>query len=245
MVVALRAGQAASRSSPLCLQYLRQEHPVSGIRTLVPVRIPELRKVCLEFVDFRGRNLYAGKDAPMVGAVIAVMEQADVPVTANGVQEIQQGSGTFRKLETKQLFVLRHGAAADHVAHVHLRQLVVTQVLDLVAERGKVLDEPCPLRLPVPQLNAREDVRLGRIAVAIIELGDAAASDRLAELPETSRLLRYFDRQQHLPLFAHGGTFGNVAEAVEIDVGAPDNGYQRRVTQLLASYVFLDACERQ
>src|SRR5690606_28783794 len=126
--------------------------------------------------------------------------------------EIQQRARPLRKLEAEQFFVLSHGAAADHVPHVNLRQLVVAQVPDLVTERAKLFDEPRAFRLPVPKLYTGEDVRFGRIAVAIVELGDAAAPDRFAELPETPRLLRDLYCEEHLPLLAHRCAFGNVAQ---------------------------------
>src|SRR5690606_2206862 len=135
--------------------------------------------------------LDAGEHAPVVRAVVPVMEQADVPARADGVQEIEQRTGTFGKLEAEQPLVLDDApAAADHVPHVQLGELVVAQVLEGIAALAQPLDEVRPLRGAVPELYPHEDVGTVRVAVAIVELRDAAAADRLAERPEAARTLR-------------------------------------------------------
>ena len=51
-----------------------QEHRVRRIVALLPVRIAELGKVCLEFVRVLVGHLDADEDSAMVGAVIPVVE---------------------------------------------------------------------------------------------------------------------------------------------------------------------------
>ena len=58
--------------------------------------------------------------------MIAIVEQADVPTTADGLQELQQRPGTFRKFEPQQAFVLEPRCnTADQVPDMQFRQLVV------------------------------------------------------------------------------------------------------------------------
>src|SRR3546814_7022562 len=49
--------------------------------------------------------LYANQDATVVIALIAIMEQADVPVGIHGTQKAHQRPGAFGKLEAEQHFV--------------------------------------------------------------------------------------------------------------------------------------------
>ncbi len=88
-----------------------------------------------------GRDFETGQHAPEIRAVVAVVEQADVPAAAQFVQERHERAGTLGELESAELLVGDIGAAAaDHVAHVQLRHLVVGQfdrVIPTARQRGR------------------------------------------------------------------------------------------------------------
>jgi len=50
--------------------------------------------------------LDADQDAAVVGALVAVMEQADVPAWPHQVQEFHEGAGALGEDEAQQAFVL-------------------------------------------------------------------------------------------------------------------------------------------
>jgi len=55
------------------------------------------------------RHLDADQHAAVIRAVIAIMEQADVPVRSDRLQELQQGARPFGKFEAVQVLVLKPG----------------------------------------------------------------------------------------------------------------------------------------
>src|SRR5690606_26884418 len=65
------AARAAARS---------EEQLVGGVIRLVPVRIADFGQESLEQLLVRRRDLDADQDAPVVRTLVAVVEQADVPV---------------------------------------------------------------------------------------------------------------------------------------------------------------------
>ena len=72
--------------------------------------------------------------AAVVGPVIAVMEQADVPLRADGLQELEQRAGSLGEFESEQSFVGEIAwMTADHVAHMELCHFVVAEVGDRIA----------------------------------------------------------------------------------------------------------------
>ena len=67
------------------------------------------------------------------------MEQADVPARADRLQELQQRPRALGELEAVQQLVGDAArVAADHVAHVQLRHLVVGHVGDREAGGGEL-----------------------------------------------------------------------------------------------------------
>src|SRR4051794_5245829 len=69
----------------------------------------------------RGRNFEAGEDAAEIGAVIPIVEQADVPASAERVEELEQRAGTLRELEAADALVFDvRRPSADHVPDVQL-----------------------------------------------------------------------------------------------------------------------------
>jgi hypothetical protein len=80
------------------------------------------------------RHLQRGEHPRFCRAVVAVVEQADVPALAQAFEEAQQRPGPLGELETQHLLVRpRRGVPANGVAHVQLGQFVVGQVQHLVA----------------------------------------------------------------------------------------------------------------
>ena len=96
-------------------------------------QVPETLEEGVERGHLVVGHLERGEHAAEVGAMIAVVEQADVPAAAERVEELEQRAGAFRELESAGAFVPRvERAAPDHVPHVELRHLVVGEVERLV-----------------------------------------------------------------------------------------------------------------
>jgi len=75
------------------------------------------------------RHLHPDQHASRVGAVVPVVEQADVPIGPHPGEELEQRARTLGEVEpVDQLVARERGMPADQVAHVQLRHLVVGQV---------------------------------------------------------------------------------------------------------------------
>ena len=71
----------------------------------------------LKLRSFRFGNLDADQHPAVVGAVITVVKQADIPAVRHPGQKFQQGARSFRELEAVQQLVANIGRmAAHHVA---------------------------------------------------------------------------------------------------------------------------------
>ncbi len=137
------------------------------------------------------------------------------------------GPGAFGKLEAEQPLAAHLGTvAADHVADVQLGHLVVGQVEyreALLAQAGEQVGAVIGERMG---LHADEQVGLAVAVVAVVELGDLAPAQRRAEGLEAARPLGHGDGDDRFALFAQFGALGNVAQAVEVDVGTGVDGHQ-------------------
>ena len=78
-------------------------------------------------------------------------------------------------------------------------------------------------------LDADEHVRLPRVGVAVVELGDVALAEQRAELAEAARALRDGHREHRLALLAELGALGDEAQPVEVHVRAAGDRDQRLV----------------
>ena len=105
-----------------------EEQPRRRVPGLLHVRIPELPQRLPERPPLARRHLDPGEHAPVVGAVVAVVEEADVPALAHRVEEAHQRARPLRELEAVEHLVRCRRGAADEVADVELRELVVGQV---------------------------------------------------------------------------------------------------------------------
>src|SRR6056297_1184368 len=167
-----------------------EKQTVRGVAAFVPVGVAELLEVALELGVVVGRHLDAGEDAPVIRAVIAVMEQADVPVRTHRVEKAGQSTGALRELEAQQPLVGQSaGAAAHHVANVQLGHFVVGEVLDRVALRAQLGHETVLLGAALAEFQTHEDMGFSSVAVSVVELGDVAPADGRTELAETARTL--------------------------------------------------------
>src|SRR5690606_40166765 len=93
--------------------------------------------------------------------------------------------------------------------------------------------------------EADEQRRRGRTAVTVIDLGDAAASERLAESQKAPLWLGNLDGDQRFALPADVGALRDVTQTVEIHVRAAVHGDEGLVAALLARNVALDSRDRQ
>ena len=99
------------------------------IMTLIAQFIKTGFKIRLVLAQLEGRQ-----NPTIVGTVATVVEQRNIPVGAEGVQELQQRPRRFRKLEAEQPLLQRFGrSAADHIAHMELGHFVIGKVNDAVA----------------------------------------------------------------------------------------------------------------
>ena len=83
-----------------------------------------------EVRPLRGRHLDAGEHTAVVRAMVAVVEQADIPARADRLQELQQRSGALGKFEAVQQLVREAAGFAvtdmtgDEMAKLHVRYMV-------------------------------------------------------------------------------------------------------------------------
>lgn len=80
---------------------LGKKHRVGRVIAFFPVGVAKFRQMRFEFVGFVFWNLDPGENTSVVRAMIAIVEQADIPVGANGVEKIQQRAAALGKLETE------------------------------------------------------------------------------------------------------------------------------------------------
>src|SRR5450432_3696576 len=117
---------------PLAGELAPQKHPVGAVLGLVDAVVAQATQESGEFGLVGRRHLHPDEYAPVVGPVVAVMKQADVPAAAHAVEEAHQRAGAFRELEAVEYLVLGvRRMAAHEMAHMQLGHLVVGQVVGL------------------------------------------------------------------------------------------------------------------
>src|SRR5580765_6601425 len=217
-----------------------QEQPVHRVVGFVLARVGQALEEFLETLLVLARHLDADQDAAVVRALVAVVEQADVPARVHARQEAHQRAGAFGEDEAVQPLVLREAAAAaDHVAHVLLRELVAGQVERVETVALEVLAELAGLGT-VRRRQADEHVRDLCIRDAVVELGHCARADQFAKAPEAAALLGDRHREQCLALLADLGALGDEAQAVEVHVGAAGDRDEGLALAALRLHVLLD-----
>src|SRR3954452_22883518 len=107
----------AQGCSPVQFLWSLQKQPVRLVAGFGQVRIAEAREEGMEVAEVTVRHFECGQHASKIGAVVAVVEQADVPATPKRFEELHQRAGALGKLEAAGPLVARiAGTAADHVA---------------------------------------------------------------------------------------------------------------------------------
>ena len=126
------------------------------------------------------RNLQADKHSAEVTTLRAVVEQGDVPVSAHGGEKTSCRSGSFGKPETEQAFTAGiHGATANHVTNMGLRQLIICQVDIHKAMRVQLLAKELTLLIAVNS-NTDKDISGLPPGKPVIELGNVSFAYDLA-----------------------------------------------------------------
>ena len=128
----------------------------------------------------------------------------------------------------------------DHMADMQLGQFVIGQVQHREALRTQALDQRLARVILRMGLHADEDVRFAVSVIAIVELGDLALAHRLAEGLEATRLFGDGHGDDRFALLAQLGALSNVAQAVEVDVGAGIDTHQHFAVGALTLDVLLD-----
>src|SRR4051794_18046641 len=117
------------------------------------------------------------------------MEERDVPSRAHVREEIHERARPLGKLETVEHLRAALGrVAADQMAHVELRELVVGEIGRAHAVAVQARDEALRL-LAARDRDAEEDVRLALLRIAVVEFGDALLAEKRAERAEAPRTL--------------------------------------------------------
>ncbi len=192
------------------------------------------------------RQLEGAQHPAIVGAVVAVVEQADVPAAAEGLEKAHQGARLLRKLETVETFTEGPGrAAANHVTHVVLGQLALGHVDHRITVAAELIDDLAELLVTATEAHRDEQRGLLGIGVAVVELGHHARPQIAAEVEEGPLALGDGHRQHALALLANLAALGDVAQAMEVDVGAGQNGRHPATLHLLPLAVGLEAGQGQ
>src|SRR5207245_2468060 len=108
---------------PRLARWSRAEETLVRLVLFIELKaIAQRDEKCVEARPFDLGHLERRQHAPEVGAVIAIVKQADVPASAERIEKLHQRSGPFGELEAAH--ALRgdvRRTPADHVAHVQLR----------------------------------------------------------------------------------------------------------------------------
>src|SRR4051812_30995738 len=82
-----------------------QKHPEGRIFRFLLVGVAERTQLLDKARPIRGGHLQAGKDPAIIGPMISIVEQSNVPIRADGIEEFQQRARSFWKLESQNDFV--------------------------------------------------------------------------------------------------------------------------------------------
>lgn len=107
------------------------------------------------------------------------------------------------------------------------------------------MDHLAELLVTAGEAHRDEQRRLLGIGIAVVELGHHAGPELTAEIEEGPLALGDGHRQHALALLANLAALRHVAQAVEVDVGAGQNGRHPATPDLLPLAVSLEACQRQ
>src|SRR5260221_4810590 len=200
---------------------LGQKGAVGGVRRFLGVGITQGLQMAQEFLALGLRDLDAREHPAIVRAVIAIVEQRDVPGGAHRLQEAQQRTGALREFEAEHEFIGQSAAdAADHETHVEFCGLVGTHVDDAVTGRAQPRQYRGGILLARVEPEAHEQPGALRALVAVVEFRDVMLSEGAAEAEEASGLLGNIHAEQHFTAGADVGALGDMPQTIEIHVGA-------------------------
>src|SRR5690606_20347435 len=123
------------------------------------------------------------------GAVVAGVEHGNVPVAPQATEKVEQGAGALGEFEAVHHLVAGGGhPPPHHVANMYFGHLVVGHVRHRVAVAAQGGHQVVPVPIGF-HLHTDEDMGLGGVAHTVVELGDHAPVNQLAELAEAAGLL--------------------------------------------------------
>ena len=108
-----------------------EKQVISRTNRFLPIPIAQIVKKNLELLATARWHLDTRQDTTVIGTVISIVKQTDIPTLAHGCQKLQQRTGSLRELETIEHFILETDCpTTDHVAYMELGYFIVRQVLD-------------------------------------------------------------------------------------------------------------------
>src|SRR5438128_10065847 len=124
-----RTWSESSKTAPPRRERSAEKEPVRRILALVDPWISHGLQEAPELRHLRAWDLHADQHAAIVGPVVAVVEEADVPVRAHPREEAQQRARALGKFEAvDQLVAGERRVSAHQAAHVRLRQFAVSEI---------------------------------------------------------------------------------------------------------------------
>ena len=112
---------------------------------------------------------------------------------------------------------------ADHVTQVDFRHFVIGQIGHGIAFLAQIFQQRFAFGFTASDFDSGKNLRIARIGVTVVEFGNRAMANCMAEFAETAGAFGNRYCQQHFTSFAEFGTFGNVAHPVEVNVRTAGN----------------------
>eukprot|EP00964_Phaeocystis_antarctica_P051167 scaffold29845_cov69-Phaeocystis_antarctica.AAC.2 len=158
-------GRRADRSAAVVAWNSSHELFEDGVLGLVEEGVARVVEDLGEVGLLAGRHAHAGEHLAHLAAVVAVVQQRDVPVAAQLLQEGGERAGRLGELEADDALARDGaGAAAREVARVSLGEVVARDVRRLYLDLGELLerhvDERLVLVRRVPVDELRHEARL-------------------------------------------------------------------------------------
>ena len=134
--------------------------------------VAKLLEEVAEYFHLTRRHLHTDENTPRVSAVIAVMEETDIPPRAHAGEEIHQRARPFGKFKTVENFVVDlRRMPAHQMADMQLGHFVIGQIKRGIAIAAQLFDQ-------LERLGARGDLdadiylRIAGVVIAIVEFGN-------------------------------------------------------------------------
>jgi hypothetical protein len=137
------------------------------------------------------------------------------------------------------------GTPTNHVSDMQFGGLVCADVYYVIAKLVKLGNDLGLLALGIRELHAYKDMCVASAGVAVVELSNRTIAEHLNEAPIASALLRNADGEQDFARLANFGSFGDMAQTIEVHVGARVDCDQAPRASRTGLGVGLKAGERQ